>query len=472
MGVELEHPLYSKNRLDWEDIETALGGQRAIKSKNTLYLPYTAGMIEADKLGLDPRGRVYSGYLARAQYPEWVRDSVRSMIGLVSRINPKYELKHKQLEILEEKATDDGFDLKELFVRLVSKGVEFGRYGLLSEFDDSGEPYITIYDASNIINWRINAVGGRRDATMIVLREYHLKGEDEFSNETETKYRVLDLDEMGFYRVRIFDSSGVPENTIEPKMGSKRLNFIPFTFGGSINNNIEPNPIPLLTMAQAAIKSYQLSADYFQSLYMTAHPQPYAVGVDPVQVTDDEGNTTYESPLRMTGAICLWELPQGATVNYLEIQGNGIALTKTELESQKNAALESGAKVIDAGSNESGEARKARQDDQHATLHTIVSAAASAIEQAIKYLALWLGKTDEGIQFEAALEFNADVNPQILAGITAMAQSGKISWETVYDYIQTGKISKRTYDEEIDKMLENDALLPLTNRTQNNQDID
>ena len=113
MGVESKHPLYSKNELDWADIETALGGQRAIKAKNTLYLPYTAGMIEADKLGLDPNGRVYAGYIARAQYPEWVRDSVRSMIGLVSRINSSYDLKHKQLEILEEQATDDGFDLKE-----------------------------------------------------------------------------------------------------------------------------------------------------------------------------------------------------------------------------------------------------------------------------------------------------------------------------------------------------------------------
>lgn len=56
----------------------------------------------------------------------------------------------------------------------------------------------------------------------------------------------------------------------------------------------------------------------------------------------------------------------------------------------KNAALEAGAKVIDTNSQESGEARRARQDDQQASLHSIVTCAAAAIEQAIKYAAQWL----------------------------------------------------------------------------------
>ena len=42
------------------------------------------------------------------------------------------------------------------------------------------------------------------------------------------------------------------------------------------------------------------------------------------------------------------------------------------MDAQKNSALEAGAKVVDTNTQESGEARRARQDDQQASLHSIV----------------------------------------------------------------------------------------------------
>lgn len=465
MSVQNTHPLYSKFKLDWQDIQNALDGERAIKHEGESYLPRTNGMIEATRNNIDCV-HIYDGYRKRAQYPEWVRDSIRSMIGLVSRLKSTVELQHKQLEILKTQATDDGFSLDELFIRTVSKGVEFGRYGLLSDFDSSGKAYIAVYDACNIINWKINPVGGRRDASLIVLKESKLVGEDEFSHQSETQYRVLDLDELGFYRVRLFNQGGELTTTIEPKMGSKRIDFIPFVFGGSINNSVEPNPIPLLTMARSAIKYYQLSADYFQSLYMTAHPQPYAVGVESQPVLDDDGDiTSYESPLKMTGAIALWELPKESSVGYLEVSGSGIELTKKEMSSQRDAAIEAGAKVIDAGSNESGEARKARQDDQHATLHTIVASASNAIEQAVKYIALWLGVDDSKIEYSVALEFNVAIDSQILNNLYNLALSNKISFDSVWNYMQTGRLPERSYEDEILALENEQNSLPLVARS-------
>lgn len=55
-------------------------------------------------------------------------------------------------------------------------------------------------------------------------------------------------------------------------MGVKRLDFIPFVFGGSLDNTPEIDDIPLLTMAKCAIKYYQLSADYFQKLIPDGSP--------------------------------------------------------------------------------------------------------------------------------------------------------------------------------------------------------
>lgn len=471
MSVDTKHPSYSKNEQDWQDIQAALGGERKIKQDGIMYLPYTSGMLEAAKAGIDPKYSLYTGYKLRAQYPEWVRDSIRNMVGLVSRLQSSIELKHKALEPLIEQATDDGFGLDELFIRSCKAGVEFGRYGLLADFDAQGKPYIAKYDALSIVNWKLGAVGGRRDLTLVVLQENHLKGDDEFSHETEVRYRVLDLDESGFYRVRIFSNTELIE-TIEPSMGSKRVPFIPFVFGGSVNNSHEPNEIPLLTMARCALKSYQLSADYFQSLYMTAHPQPYTIGVEPAEIWDENLGKNVPDPkgdLRITGVSSVWSLPTGSDVGYLEVSGSGIELTKAEMESQRNQAVEAGAKVIDVGGTESGEARKARQDDQHASMHTIVQSAANAIEQVIKYLALWLNLSDEGIEYSVPLEFSKEINPQMLTALSNLMISGKLSNNSLWTYMQTGKLPERSFDDEMLEIEKESMTLPLNRQVMNEE---
>ncbi|MBD0149522.1 DUF4055 domain-containing protein, partial [Acinetobacter baumannii] len=180
-----------------------------------------------------------------------------------------------------------------------------------------------------------------------------------------------------------------------PDLGGNQLSFTPFVFCGATSNSPDVGTIPLLTMAKAALKYYQLSADYYQSLHHTAHPQPWISGLD-----DDD-----DDDISVTGVMAVWSLPQNSQCGYLEISGNGIELTKKEMDAQKNSALEAGAKVVDTNTQESGEARRARQDDQQASLHSIVMCAAAAIEQAIKYAAQWLKLDSTKYSFTVEPEF-------------------------------------------------------------------
>lgn len=446
MSVNTQHPEYAKHYPKWVMMKDALNDE--VIKKGTVYLSKTPGMLALDREGLDLEQNVYCGYKNRAQYPLWVADSVRTMNGLLTRLKPEVNLVHKQLEILKTQATDDGFGLDQLFIRCCIEALSKGRYGLLVDFDDKGQPYISMYDSLSIINWKSGDVGGRRDAKLIVLQESHLKAEQsKYGHESEVLYRELELAD-GQYEVRLLSESGKEVESFEPKMGAKRLNFIPFVFGGSLDNSPEIDDIPLYSMAKCAVKYYQLSADYYQSLYLTAHPQPYTIGADNVD-------------LKVSGPMMLWALPPGASCGFMEIQGNGIEKTKAEMDSQKNAAVEAGAKVLDAGSNESGEARKARQNDQHASLHTVVKAAAEAIEQACKYAALWLGLDDSEIRFTVPLEFAQDIDPQILAQLSNLMMAGKISSDTVWTYLQTGKIPERDKEAEDDLIEEDSAKVPM-----------
>lgn len=446
MSVNTQHPEYAKHYPKWVMMKDALNDE--VIKKGTVYLSKTPGMLALDREGLDLEQNVYCGYKNRAQYPLWVADSVRTMNGLLTRLKPEVNLVHKQLEILKTQATDDGFGLDQLFVRCCVEALSKGRYGLLVDFDDKGQPYISMYDSLSIINWKSGDVGGRCDAKLIVLQESHLKAEQsKYGHESEVLYRELESVD-GQYEVRLLSESGKEVESFEPKMGAKRLNFIPFVFGGSLDNSPEIDDIPLYSMAKCAVKYYQLSADYYQSLYLTAHPQPYTIGADNVD-------------LKVSGPMMLWALPPGASCGFMEIQGNGIEKTKAEMDSQKNAAVEAGAKVLDAGSNESGEARKARQNDQHASLHTVVKAAAEAIEQACKYAALWLGLDDSEIRFTVPLEFAQDIDPQILAQLSNLMMAGKISSDTVWTYLQTGKIPERDKEAEDDLIEEDSAKVPM-----------
>lgn len=439
MAVTDKHPQYIAAQKSWLIMRDAVAGEEQIKQEQTKYLAKSAGMIEAEKQG-DTTGEIYKAYLSRAQYPLWVQDSLRTMIGLVSKLEPNIVIESSLLKGLIDNATNDGFGLKQLFIRICLELLVLGRCGLMVDVDDKSVPYFALYDALSIINWKENSIGGRKDLKLLVLEEQFDNSEDEFGHDTKTVHRVLSMIE-GALSVRLFDGSSEVDKT--PTLGGNQLSFTPFVFCGTTDNSPDVGTVPLLTMAKAALKHYQLSADYFQSLHHTAHPQPWINGID----NDDDPD------ISVTGVMAVWSLPGESECGYLEISGSGIELTKQEMDSQKNAALEAGAKVVDTNTQESGEARRARQDDQHASLHSIVMCAAAAIEQAIKYAAQWLKLDPSKNAFTVEPEFivqKYDINlaKQLYEG----AISGKNSFQTYWEYIATGKLPAHDFKEELKRV--------------------
>ena len=129
------------------------------------------------------------------------------------------------------------------------------------------------------------------------------------------------------------------------------------------------------------------------------------------------------------------------------------------MEDQKNAALESGAKVLDVSGTESGEARKTRQNDQHATLHSIVITAAAAIEQALRYAAEWTGYNPDECAFTVKPDFvvtEADAQ-QSLAQIQ-LWQNGLVAKKDVRANLRrTSLIAADRTDEMIDDELASES---------------
>lgn len=462
---------YENHSEDWSLMEESLQGEWAIKKAGTGRLPKTAGQIEAEVLARTDESEMtpaeaqslYLGYKERAEYPLWVKDSLRAMMGLVGRQEPTIKLP-RAMASLEKEATADGFNLKQLFLRTVSATLTKGRKPLVANFDGDGKPYVSAYTAESAINWKESAVGGRKDLSLVVLKEAQPKNQvDEFSHDAEDVYRVLDL-QGGQYRVRLLDGQGqeIEEEQYPGRQAgetSQPLNFIPLVFVGSTDNSADCDEIPLLTMAKAALKYYQLSADYYTALHYTAHPQPWVSGLD-----DD-------TELRVTGPMAAWMLPKDGQADYLEFQGAGIEATRKAMEAQRNSAAESGARVIDVQGVESGDARKARQNDQYTSLYSVVVTAAEGIEQVLKYIASWLGLNPDEVEFSVEPKFSREeVDAAMMQIVATMVMAGEVPRKVLFEVLRKAQLTDLP-DEKLEALREtgdapDDDDLPVEDETE------
>lgn len=449
MSFNTKHPEYQRYAHEWKMVTDAVNGEDAIKQAGVQYLPMSAGMIiakknQAQNVNVD---EMYHAYKLRAQYPEWVRDAVRAMAGMVSRLKPKMTLEQAKISGMEFSATSDSYPLSQLFVRVVLNNIKKGRFGLLCDVDDDGLPFIATYDAESIINWKTEAgENGRQDLSLLVLKEEVLSNDDIFSHATKSEYLVYRLVDGQCQAYRLNDAGQQVGEVRYLTKGNTPLGFIPFVFSGAIDNSPDVDVVPLMTMIRAAIKYYQISADYYQELHLTAHPQPVITGQD------------LESSMMVTGPMMSWVFPsETANAFYLEISGTGIEAKRQAMSEQKNAALEAGARVMDIGGVESGEARQARQNDQYATLHGIVKNSAEAIEQCLRYLGEWYGFTpeqaNEKLKFTVELDFDKVIDIAVLQQLFNASQMSMVSPETVWEYMQTGQIPERNWDDEQGRIL-------------------
>ena len=85
MSIDTQHPLYREFLRDWEDMDNAYRGERIIKELGTRYLPATSGQV-ADGAGTDSTSKGHKDYLAyklRAVFPDFVKDGIEAMLGVM-----------------------------------------------------------------------------------------------------------------------------------------------------------------------------------------------------------------------------------------------------------------------------------------------------------------------------------------------------------------------------------------------------
>ena len=112
------------------------------------------------------------------------------------------------------------------------------------------------------------------------------------------------------------------------------------------------------------------------------------------------------------------------------------------MEAQRNSAAESGARVIDVQGVESGDARKARQDDQHTSLYSVVVTAAEGIEQVLKYIATWQGLNPDQVEFSVEPKFSREeVDSAMMQIVANMVMAGEVPRKVLFEVLRKAQLT-------------------------------
>lgn len=419
MSVSTVHPLYSASLSRWRSVRDSVDGQEAIKGGGELYLPATFAKVDADR---------YLQYIMRAYWMGVTGRTKEALTGMVFRKPPTVDLP-PQLQLLIEDIDGAGQSLEQLAKEIVGDELTVGRYGLLVDYPSAPEgidseterrmglrPTVAAYPAESIINWRFEGVNGKKQLTLVVLKEAVLKDStDEFSHETEVVYRVLRLRD-GIYTQQVY-SEGGEVNTEEyaPRMaGGAPFDHIPFHIIGSTNNFPEPDVAPLFDLANLNIGHYQVTADHRENLFL--HGQ-LTIGISTELDWETFKNANPNGVV--VGARAGHFLGKGGSFTSVTApESSSLRVALQDLEQQMLAL---GARLVSRGGQaETAEAARINASAEASTLDNLVNNTSEGIEAALEDMARFMGLNPESVQYKLNTQYwDQNISAQDLQAIQA-----------------------------------------------------
>jgi len=427
------HPEYtSEILLEWELMRDAWRGESAIKKRGQRYLRPLDGWAERSDGGLAK----YSKFIYNARFPEIVSSAIRGMVGIAHQQEWQMDMPNALMPLWEN-SDGKGLPLEALSKRITMELLITGRYGLLADAPpEGGDIYRAGYRAEDIINWS-------DDDDFYALEETirERTGETWFNVK---RRRVLELVE-GRYVQRIYDDGALIAEYQPRARGGAALDMIPLTIGGAMDLDLTPDTPPLIGVARAAVASYQLNALYRNALELGVSST--LVGIDIQTPPTAIGPGVYID-------IKSSDVNKSADLKYVTPEGLEIDALVTAMDREKAAAVQSGAQLFDntPRTQESGEARRLRFSAETATLASIVGASALILERTLKQAAIMTGADPDEVVIQPPQNLlEGRLDPQEMLALRQLWDGGALSYQTLYENLQRGRVAspERDYEAEL-----------------------
>lgn len=448
-GVSTQHPEYGLMLPVVRTTRDASAGDQAIKRRTTTYLPE---FVPADE-------ERYTQYLKRAYFMGVTGRTKKSLIGMIFRKAPTHEIP-LQLEALLEDIDGAGQSLEQVAKDAAGNLMEAGRHILIVDYPQAEDgmdaeteaamglrPTIASYPTESLINWRFEGVKGKQQLTLAVLREEVEKDEnDEFSHDTETRYRVLRLRDDG-YTQQVFDDGGTAiTDEYYPRMaGGAVFDHIPLHIIGAEDNLPGVDIPPLYDMAVVNIAHYQTTADHRENLFI--HGQ-LTLGITS-DMSWQEFQEANPDGVKVGARTGHYLGSNGAFTSVTAPESSSLRVALSDLEQQM---VMIGARLVQRGGQaETAEAARINASAEASTLDTLVNNLSEGIEAALEDMARFMGLDPDGVFYRLNDNFwESSLSSQDLMAVTAARQAGIFDEREALHMLRSGSIrlnADRTDDE-------------------------
>lgn len=440
MTVNNTHADYDRLLPLWTKCRDVMAGQEAVHGKGTAYLPRLSGQSDTD----------YLAYKSRALSYNATRRTLDGLTGLIFRKPPRFDLS-RALSAVAADIDLSGLDSQGFAECIVEEVLTVGRVGVLVDhpplrsdvksmahaLNVSQRPFLRLYRAEDILDWRIGQIDNRSQATQIRLREWiELPSPDrEFESRSLEQIRVLDLDQSGAYRQRVFrktDGTWEEQEEVRPLMNGRPMPAIPFVFFGPKDTSERPERPPLIDLANVNLSHYRTSADLEHGAHFSGLPTAVITGH-----RLEEGETL------SIGSGEAWVLAApDARASFLEFTGQGLGALERSLARKEAQMAAIGARMLapEKRAAEAAESLAIRHGGEQAVLASLAQAVSHGLTKALEVLRDWAGAT--GV---VRIELNRDYMPnpmsaQSLAAHVEAWQAGALSAHSLFEALQAGEI--------------------------------
>lgn len=447
MAVNTPNMSYTAMSSKWRRCRDAIAGQDTVHAAGEVYLPKLGGQTKED----------YDAYVKRASYYNASGRTVDALVGLVFRRDPVIEAPESLSDIIDD-VTGSGVSVVDFSKSEMTQVLSVARGGILVDHPVSDGSVVTVaqarslglrprwqhYSAEDIIDWKTASIGGRTVLSQVRLREIGEEPDGEWDVGFYERVRVLELDEHGLYRQRVFREVGglwqVVE-IVEPLIGGRRMGWIPFHIASAdIAAGFDPAMPPLLDLVDTNLSHYRTSADLEYGAHYTALPTPVLSGYRP-----EPGNENKPINIGPSSAI-IFSDPQGKA-SFLEYAGQGLSTLERLLAAKEARMAALGARMLapEKKAAEAAETEAIRRAGENSALSSIAGSVSATLTNALKDLVRWASGNASMDVSNVWVDLNRDYLPMTLTApeIDALVrtwQAGGISAEDMHSAFVRGEV--------------------------------
>lgn len=424
----------------WNKSRAVCSGERYVKdfdgaidviNFNNLLIPFSPSMTQ----------KQYNFYKAEAELPGIVAQFCKMIVGGLLRKAPILQLPENYVSdafnwIMNEFGKDDS-SLTSFLDSVLWEEVQTSRAWVFVDYpkinnpealtrqeQQTFKPYPILQKAESVINWKISEDKfGKTILTRVIVRGF--KEEYEASNEFHPVFKdtvwVHDLDDLGYYRIRMYQASAnatkvevvsgqqikkpsenkltfdLKEEITNIMSNGQRLKMIPaWPLNGSIDA-IEPMLSPII---DKEISLYNKLSRRNHLLYGASTYTPIIIS----DISDDEFEQIVE------GGLGTWiRLRQGDDAKVLETPTAALQDMDRAIAASIEEMAKLGIRMLTPETAQSGVALEIRNAAQTAQLGTLNNKVSATMSQIIAFMLNWRYNTDlkpSDIHFSLSQDFN------------------------------------------------------------------